>query len=99
MECQKNGVAKLIAQDMTPWDAGSGWIYAGIFLAVDENNETQVKEMREIAERWNKKVRIGHLNRFDAWLALTTMVMKRLEYPLMTTTLSEIDCTKIMAPI
>ena len=27
MECQANGVAKLNAQDATPWDAGAGWIY------------------------------------------------------------------------
>ena len=71
----------------------------GVYLAADGNNTTQVKEMRNTAEVWQNKVRVGHLNRWDAWLALNTTVMKSLEYPLLATTLSIEECTHIMAPI
>ena len=38
----------------------------GVYLAADGNNTTQVKEMRNTAEVWQDKVRVGHLNRSDA---------------------------------
>ena len=55
--------------------------------------------MRHVAEAWYEKVRVGHLSRTDAWLALHSTVLKTLEYPLLALTLSEVDCNKIMAPI
>jgi len=71
----------------------------GVYLAMDGSNDVQVQQMREVAEKWNEKVRVGHLTRYDAWLALQSTVMKKLEYPLLALTLSENECTKIMAPI
>ena len=71
----------------------------GVYLAADGNNTTQVNEMRIEAEVWQDKLRVGHLNRSDAWLALNTTVTKSLEYPLLATTLSMDECTHIMAPI
>ena len=71
----------------------------GVFLAVDGNNKTQVEEMRKIADLWYEKVRVGHLTRYDAWMALNSTVMKTLEYPLLALTLTEEECKKIMAPI
>ena len=55
--------------------------------------------MRIKAEVWQDKVRTGHLNQLDAWLALNTTAMNSLEYPLLATTLSIEECTHIMAPI
>ena len=63
----------------------------GAFLTVDGNDDTQVNEMREIAEQWHKKERVGHLNRIDAWLVLNTTVMKSLEYPLLVTNFSQAE--------
>ena len=71
----------------------------GVFLAIDGSNNIQHKHMRNIAERWYDQIRAGHLNRYDAWMALTTTVMKTLEYPLLASTLTEKECTSIMAPI
>ena len=71
----------------------------GVFLAVDGNNDTQVAEMKKTAEEWYEKVRVGHLTRYDAWMALNSTVLKTLEYPLLALTLTEEECNKIMVPI
>jgi len=59
----------------------------------------QIKHMRRVAEVWYEKVRVGHLSRYDAWLALNPKVMKTLQYPLLALTLDEDECTTIMALI
>lgn len=41
----------------------------GVFLVVYGKNKRQFKEMWNIAELWHDKVRAGHLNMIDAWLA------------------------------
>ena len=71
----------------------------GVFLAIDGSNDVQIKHMRKIAEVWYEKVRVGHLSRYDAWLALNSTVMKTLQYPLLALTLDEDECNKIMSPI
>ena len=70
-----------------------------VFLAIDGNNSIQIKHMRWIADEWSEKVRVGHLTKFDAWTAFNTTVMKTLEYSLLTLTLTETECSKIMAPV
>ena len=71
----------------------------GVYLAADGNNRTQTMKLRGVAEEWRDKVRTGALTRKDAWIALTSTVMKSLEYPLLATTLTKEDCKYIMAPI
>ena len=71
----------------------------GVFLAIDGSNDVQIKQMRKVAEVWYEKVRVGHLSRYDAWLALQSTVMKTIEYPLLALTLTEAECTHIMAPL
>ena len=71
----------------------------GVYLAANGENITQIEHLRDVAENWKEKIRVGHLIHNDAWTALTTTVMKSLEYPLLATTLTEQECSYIMAPI
>ena len=41
----------------------------------------------------------GHMDRHEAWTALTAVALKSIEYGLPALTLSEKDCTKIMWPL
>ena len=54
--------------------------------------------MREKTVKWAERVRAGCIERRDAWQALTMTSMKRLEYPLLALTLTELECNYIMAP-
>ena len=87
----KGGVTHL--QILSPHEAKN---MLGIFMAMDGNSSTQMKYMREVAEKWLEKVRVGHLTRLDAWTALKTILMKTLEYPLLVLRLTETECTSIM---
>ena len=71
----------------------------GVYLAIDGSNEVQITHMKKIAKQWYEKIRVGHLTRYDAWMALNATVMKKLEYPLPALTLNKKDCQKIMSPI
>ena len=68
----------------------------GVYLAPDGNNDQQVIKMKEKAHKMAEYVRVGHINKGEAWTALTTMAMKSLEYPLPALTLSESECKEIM---
>ena len=71
----------------------------GVRLAPDGNNKEEIQHLRLIAEKWNAHIRAGHLQRHEAWYALTATVMRTIEYPLLALTLSARDCSYIMAPI
>jgi hypothetical protein len=71
----------------------------GVRLAPDGNNEDEVKHLRGVAEKWKDHIRTGHLQRHEAWYALTATVMKTIEYPLLALTLTERQCSHIMAQI
>ena len=71
----------------------------GLRSPPDGNNKAQVRYLRSVAKGWRDKMRTGHLNKFDAWTALTTQIMKTIEYPLQALTLTKEECTYIMEPI
>ena len=71
----------------------------GVWLAPDESNKTQIEETRNYAVGWEAKVRNGAIFRQDAWRAMNMKIMKILEYPLVTLTLTEVECDFIMTPI
>lgn len=58
-----------------------------------------MNELRDIAEEWKSNIDVGFLDKYDAWVALTTMIMKTIEYPLPALTFTQQECRKIMAPI
>ena len=68
----------------------------GVYLTPTGSNKLQLEKLKEKATTIAEHARAGHLQRHEAWIALTTMVMKSLEYPLPTLTLAESECTKIM---
>ena len=69
----------------------------GVELAPDGNNDSMIDRLRQKAEEWGSNVRSGHLNRHESWLALNSTIMRSLLYPLPALTLTEDQCTKIMA--
>ena len=71
----------------------------GFFMAPDGNNKGEVAFLRKATQVWGSQVETGHLDRETAWAALTTTIMKTIEYPLLALTLSEDECTHIMAPV
>jgi hypothetical protein len=71
----------------------------GVYSAPDGNSRDQVAILRATAEEWSEKVRTGHLPQAAAWIALTTRIMKTIEYPLPACTLTLKQCDFIMSPI
>ena len=59
----------------------------------------EVEHLRAKAVKWADAVRTGHISSKDAWYCLNNTILKTMEYPLMSTCLSQADCTYIMAPI
>jgi hypothetical protein len=47
---------------------------------------------------WKSYVQAGDLSSSDAWHALNHTIMKTVEYPMMATYLSKVQCEKIMRP-
>ena len=71
----------------------------GVYLAPDGNNEEQVKQMKKKTTHLGELVRTGHVDRAEAWTALTAVAMKSVDYSLPALTLSEHECTQIMWPL
>ena len=71
----------------------------GVFISPSGNNERQIQNLLSKAHDYAERVRTCHTYRHEAWLGLTTMAMKALEYCLPATTLTEKDCDKIMWPL
>ena len=68
----------------------------GVHLAPDGNNKKQFEEMMKKATEYSERMRTGYVHRHEAWLGLTSMATKSLEYCLPATTLSESQCNQIM---
>ena len=71
----------------------------GVYLAPDGNNATQKKVLLEKMERLAEYICTGHVSRHEAWVSLSLVTMKSLEYCLPAMTLSEKDYTDIMKPV
>ena len=68
----------------------------GVYIAMNGNQTAQFQKLRDIATRWADQVRCGRLNTIEAWFSLNHSVMKALEYPLLTTSLTRHQCDTIM---
>ena len=71
----------------------------GVFLAPDGNNEAAKKSLLRKANLWSELVHKGHLTADDVMRAMDTTIIQTLQYPLPALTLTEKECTNIMAPI
>lgn len=77
-----------------PSDQGKKML--GVFLTPNGSNKLQISKMTEKISQTVEYVRTGHLQPHEAWTALTTMILKSVEYPLPVLTLTEAECKQIM---
>ena len=61
----------------------------GVFIAPDGNNVEQVKQLKEKASRSSAMIRKSQVYEHEAWIGLTSMAMKSIEYCLPATALSK----------
>ena len=85
---------KLIDLEYLPATQGKKML--GVHLAPDGNNKLQFKKMKDKARELAGFARAGHIKQHEAWIALQTMAMKSLEYPLPALTMTEDECEKVM---
>lgn len=71
----------------------------GVHLAPDGTNERQLQEMLKKVNTKATQLKTGYVNRYEAWVALTKVACKSVDYPLPALTLKQSECTKIMTPL
>ena len=68
----------------------------GVYIAPDGNCSKQFESMMQKATEYSERIKTCYTYRHEAWLALTTMAMKSIDYALPATTLTESECDQIM---
>ena len=71
----------------------------GVYIAPDGNMATQAKILRAKAEQWAELTRTGLIPRWLVWQSFRSSITRTLHYPLAATTLTQAQCTHIMAPV
>ena len=71
----------------------------GVILAPDGNNKAQLIVIKENMQKYAEYIRVGHVNRHEAWISLSMIALKSLEYSLPAMTLTEEECNDIMKPL
>ena len=71
----------------------------GVYLSPDGNETAQINHLKNKVARWVENVRTNHISRHHAMLALTTTILKTLEYPAPALTITQKQWTSIMAPL
>jgi hypothetical protein len=69
----------------------------GAFIAGNQTEQTQA--LWEKANLWADQVRTGQWSQAEVWFSIQYCVMKLLQYLLMATSLSKVQCNRIMKPI
>jgi hypothetical protein len=81
-------------------EANEGQCTLGAHLAPDSNNESAIAHLLSTkAEQLKDMITTGHLQRTDTWQALELAILKTLQYPLPTLTLTEKECNRIIHPV
>jgi len=70
----------------------------GVFLAPNGQQEDQKVYMKNKSTEWGQYIKEGALRNYEAWNALTTTILKSLEYPLAATTFTATELRGILAP-
>jgi hypothetical protein len=70
-----------------------------VWLAPDGNNKEEVLLLKQQVNDWADRIRAGHLPRQLVWESMQTAITKSIQYPLPATTLTEVECQSIMAPL
>ena len=68
----------------------------GVYIAPNGSCQEQLRQMKDKARKYGELVRSNHLQRHEAWLGLTTMALKSIEYCLPATTLTKAECREVM---
>ena len=71
----------------------------GGFLVSSGYNTAAKAALMEKSKLWSKLIHKGHLTASDVMAAMDTTIVQALQYPLPALTLTEKECTSIMAPI
>jgi hypothetical protein len=71
----------------------------GVYLAPDGNNLAAKEALLQKSKLWSELIHKGHLTASDVMAAMDTTIVPALHYPLTALTLTEKECTSIMAPI
>ena len=71
----------------------------GVFLAMDDNNKTQVQELRNKANKFASCVKSSYVTPYEAWSALHTTILKSFEYVMEATSLTDKQWNFVMAHI
>ena len=71
----------------------------GVFLAPDGNNEAQINKLKQRMSKLAEYIRAGHVSRHEAWISLTMVAFKSLEYCTPSMTVSKKDYDEILKPL
>jgi hypothetical protein len=71
----------------------------GVWQAMDGNNLVEVKALRAKTDEFAESMHTGILSKANAWYALTTTILKTLEYLMVATTMTEREWEYIMTPV
>jgi hypothetical protein len=81
------------------YEAKVGKETLGVMQAMDGNNVAEIAQLLKKAVAFADSMGTGYLSKNDAWFALTATIMKTMEYPVATTTITETEWNTIMTPI
>ena len=71
----------------------------GVYISPDGNMATQARILRSKATAWAEMTRTGLIPRWLVWESFRSTITRSLHYPLAATTLTQAQCTSIMAPV
>ena len=71
----------------------------GIQIRPDSKMIDEVKYLRAKAVAWGEAIRTKMIRREEAWYCFQSTIMKTIEYPLVSTTISKAQFQYIMSPI
>ena len=86
-------------ENLERYDPHHSEVALGICSAPDANTEGTVGYLEEKISDFLANLHEGHLERNEVWLALTTRIMKTLQYPMIATTLSRTEWASLMKPL
>jgi len=71
----------------------------GMRVAPDRNNKVELEHLMQTTSTWFTAMKAGRITHDASAFSLRQIVLKQLTYPLVTTTLTEAECSTIMKPI
>ena len=77
-------------------DASTPQEMLGVFISPDGNCREQHRQLKLKAEKYGELLLTSQVYKHEAWIGLTSMALKSIEYPLPATTLTKKECNDIM---